>query len=100
MQRQILRWVGALVLIGLLSCRLLAKGDVFAVSIADSVGTAEILASLLRDGAISTGVRNQVVYLRVDKMLPASSTSMLVDPEHSAMTMKVQQNPHILSLPQ
>lgn len=72
----------------------------FAVSIADSVGTAEILASLLRDGAISTGIPNQVVYLRVDKMLPASSTSMLVDPEHSAMTLKVRHKPHTLSLPQ
>ena len=61
---------------------------------ADTVGTAEVLASLLRDTAISTAVPNTLVYFRVDKMLPASDSSLRVDPRHSAMTMKVQHLPH------
>ena len=78
-----------------MSCRLLAQGDVFAVSMADIAGTAEVLASLLRDTAISTDVPSTLVYFRVDKMLPASNTSLLVDPRRTAMTMKVQ---HLLPL--
>ncbi|CAL5226879.1 g9752 [Coccomyxa viridis] len=68
--------------------RLLAQGDVFAVSMADIAGTAEVLASLLRDTSISTDVPSTLVYFRVDKMLPASNTSLLVDPRRTAMTMK------------
>ena len=78
-------------LTGSVSRRLLAQGDVFVVSMADTGGTAEVLASLLRDTAVSTAVPNPLVYFRVDKMLPASNTSLLVDPRRSAMTMKVQQ---------
>ena len=79
---------------GPVPCRLLAQGDVFAVSMADTVGTAEVLTSLLRDVAISTAVPENLVYFKVDKMLPASKSSLLVDPRHSAMTMKVQHMPH------
>lgn len=57
---------------------------------ADIAGTAEVLASLLRDIAISTDVPSTLVYFRVDKMLPANNTSLLVDPKRTAMTMKVQ----------
>ncbi len=78
-------------LTGLPFCRLLAQSDVFVVSMADVAGTAEVLASLLREAAISTDVPSTLVYFRVDKMLPATSTSLLVDPERTAMTMKVQQ---------
>ena len=74
-----------------MSCRLLAQGDVFAVSMAD---TAKVLVSLLRDTAISTATPNTLVYFRVDKMLPASNSSLLVDPRHSAMTMKVHHLSH------
>ena len=80
-------------LTGLLFCRLLAQGDVFAVSMAGVAGTAEVLASLLRDTAISTDVPSTLVYFRVDKMLPATNASLLVDPKRTAMTMKVQLMP-------
>ena len=61
---------------------------------ADTVGRSEVLASLLRDTAISTAVPSTLVYFRVDKMLPACNSSLLVDPKHSAMTMKVRHMPH------
>ncbi len=73
----------------LISCRLLVQGDVFGVSISDTMGMRDLIAGLLRDAARSTAVQESTVYFRVDKMLPASSSSLVVDPEQTAMTLKV-----------
>jgi hypothetical protein len=73
----------------LICCRLLAQGDVFGASISDTLGMRDLLAGLLRDAARSTAISESAVYFRVDKMLPASSSSLLVDPEQTAMTLKV-----------
>ena len=71
-------------------CRLLAQGDVFAVSISDTNGTTDLLKGLLTDAGRRAAITNSLVYFRVDKMLPACLTSLLVDAQRSAMTMRVR----------
>ncbi|CAK0786225.1 hypothetical protein CVIRNUC_009438 [Coccomyxa viridis] len=68
--------------------RLLAQGDVFAVSISDTNGTTDLLKGLLTDAGRRAAITNSLVYFRVDKMLPACLTSLLVDAQRSAMTMR------------
>ena len=70
------------------ACRMLALGDIFAVSTADSSGQASLLTAL----SSATGAqaeRPNVSFFKVVDMSPAASTSLLVDSTRSNITLEV-----------
>jgi hypothetical protein len=69
--------------------RLLALGDVFAVSTADSSGQAPLLDVLSSTLAGAAGERSRVSYFRVTQLSPAASTSLLVDSNRTNITLEV-----------
>lgn len=69
------------------SCRLLAEGDVFPVTLPDFSGRGQYLAGLYSQEASEPG--SKTVYFRVASMEPSWAVAMAVDPQKTSVMLEV-----------